>query len=233
QARRSRDRRRDQRGRRQDRRRRRLRECREGGVGDHPRPRWRRPAHQRAAGQPPDAGRAATGPGKGAFRGMSTAEVPTTVATTAGTMPTGTLTALEIARSVRPRPIVEVARDLGLRDEEIEPYGSTKAKITLEAIERLEAQNARGKYVVVTGMSPTPLGEGKSTTTVGLAQGLNKIGRKAAVCIRQPAIGRVSGSKGGAAGGGWSQVIPMEDFNLHLTGDVHAIGAAHNLAAAF
>ena len=164
---------------------------------------------------------------------MSTAEVPTTVATSAGTMPTGTLTDLEIARSVRPRPIVEVARDLGLRDEEIEPYGSTKAKITLEAIERLEAQNARGKYVVVTGMSPTPLGEGKSTTTVGLAQGLNKIGRRAAVCIRQPSLGPVFGIKGGAAGGGWSQVIPMEDFNLHLTGDVHAIGAAHNLAAAF
>jgi len=164
---------------------------------------------------------------------MSTAEVPTTVATSAGTMPTGTLTDLEIARSVRPRPIVEVARDLGLRDAEIEPYGSTKAKITLEAIERLEAQNARGKYVVVTGMSPTPLGEGKSTTTVGLAQGLNKIGRRAAVCIRQPSLGPVFGIKGGAAGGGWSQVIPMEDFNLHLTGDVHAIGAAHNLAAAF
>jgi len=163
---------------------------------------------------------------------MSTAEVPT-VATSAGTMPSGTLTDLEIARSVKPRPIVEVARDLGLRDEEIEPYGSTKAKIVLEAIERLEAQNARGKYVVVTGMSPTPLGEGKSTTTVGLAQGLNKIGRKAAVCIRQPSLGPVFGIKGGAAGGGWSQVIPMEDFNLHLTGDVHAIGAAHNLAAAF
>jgi formate--tetrahydrofolate ligase len=163
---------------------------------------------------------------------MSTAE-PTTVATSAGTMPLGTLTDLEIARSVKPRPIVDVARDLGLRDDEIEPYGSTKAKITLEAIERLEAANARGKYVVVTGMSPTPLGEGKSTTTVGLAQGLNKIGRKAAVCIRQPSLGPVFGIKGGAAGGGWSQVIPMEDFNLHLTGDVHAIGAAHNLAAAF
>jgi formate--tetrahydrofolate ligase len=164
---------------------------------------------------------------------MSTAEVPTTVATTAGTMPSGTLTDLEIARSVKPRPIVEIARGLGLRDEEIEPYGATKAKITLEAIERLEAQNARGKYVVVTGMSPTPLGEGKSTTTVGLAQGLNKIGRKAAVCIRQPSLGPVFGIKGGAAGGGWSQVIPMEDFNLHLTGDVQAIGSAHNLAAAF
>ncbi|HEX8026039.1 MAG TPA: formate--tetrahydrofolate ligase, partial [Candidatus Limnocylindrales bacterium] len=126
-----------------------------------------------------------------------------------------------------------VARELGLRDDEIEPYGSTKAKIKLEAITRLEAERPRGKYVVVTGITPTPLGEGKSTTTVGLAQGLNKIGRKAAVCIRQPSLGPVFGIKGGAAGGGYSQVIPMEDFNLHLTGDVHAIGAAHNLAAAF
>jgi formate--tetrahydrofolate ligase len=140
---------------------------------------------------------------------------------------------LEIARSVTPRPIVEVGRDLGLRDDEIEPYGHTKAKVTLAAIERLEAERPRGKYVVVTAISPTPLGEGKSTTTVGLAQGLNRIGRRAAVCIRQPSLGPVFGIKGGAAGGGYSQVIPMEDFNLHLTGDVHAIGAAHNLAAAF
>jgi formate--tetrahydrofolate ligase len=140
---------------------------------------------------------------------------------------------LEIARSVNPRPILDVARDLGLRDDEIEPYGRGKAKIRLEAIERLESERARGKYVVVTGMSPTPLGEGKSTTTVGLAQGLNRIGHKAAVCIRQPSLGPVFGIKGGAAGGGYSQVIPMEDFNLHLTGDVHAIGVAHNLGAAF
>jgi formate--tetrahydrofolate ligase len=140
---------------------------------------------------------------------------------------------LEIARSVTPRPIVDVARDLGLRDEEIEPYGRTKAKVTLAAIQRLEAERPRGKYVVVTAITPTPLGEGKSTTTVGLAQGLNKIGHRAAVCIRQPSLGPVFGIKGGAAGGGYSQVIPMEDFNLHLTGDVHAIGAAHNLAAAF
>src|SRR5215212_6374874 len=140
---------------------------------------------------------------------------------------------LEIARSVTPRPIVDVARDLGLHDDEIEPYGHTKAKVTVAGIERVEASNPRGKYVVVTAISPTPLGEGKSTTTVGLAQGLNVIGRKAAVCIRQPSLGPVFGIKGGAAGGGYSQVIPMEDFNLHLTGDNHAIGAAHNLAAAF
>jgi len=140
---------------------------------------------------------------------------------------------LEIARSVRPRPILDVARDLGLREDEVEPYGFTKAKIRLEAIERLEAERPRGKYVVVTAITPTPLGEGKSTTTVGLAQGLNRIGHRAAVCMRQPSLGPVFGIKGGAAGGGKSQIIPMEDFNLHLTGDVHAIGAAHNLGAAF
>ena len=140
---------------------------------------------------------------------------------------------LEIARSVTPRPILDVAHDLGLRDTEVEPYGFTKAKIRLEAIERLEAERPRGKYVLVTGISPTPLGEGKSTTTVGLAQGLGRIGKRAAVALRQPSLGPVFGIKGGAAGGGYSQVIPMEDFNLHLTGDVHAIGAAHNLAAAF
>jgi formate--tetrahydrofolate ligase len=143
------------------------------------------------------------------------------------------LSDLDIARSVTPRPIVNVAHELGLHDEEIELYGSTKAKITLAGIERLEAKRPRGKYVLVTAISPTPLGEGKSTTTVGLAEGLNRIGHKAAVCIRQPSLGPVFGIKGGAAGGGRSQVIPMEDFNLHLTGDVHAIGAAHNLAAAF
>ena len=143
------------------------------------------------------------------------------------------LSDLDIARSVRPRPIADVARDLGLREDEIEPYGTTKAKVTLEGLRRVETTNQRGKYVVVTAISPTPLGEGKSTTTVGLAQGLNRIGRRATVTIRQPSLGPVFGIKGGAAGGGYSQIIPMEDFNLHLTGDVHAIGAAHNLAAAF
>jgi formate--tetrahydrofolate ligase len=140
---------------------------------------------------------------------------------------------LEIARGVTPKPIGEVAAALGFRDDEVEPYGRTKAKLSIEGIERLEKSGARGKYVVVTAISPTPLGEGKTTTTVGLAQGLNKIGHRAAVAIRQPSLGPVFGIKGGAAGGGYSQVIPMEEFNLHLTGDVHAIGAAHNLAAAF
>ncbi|MHB8459469.1 MAG: formate--tetrahydrofolate ligase [Candidatus Limnocylindrales bacterium] len=140
---------------------------------------------------------------------------------------------LEIARAVRPRPIAAVAADLGIRDDELELYGPSKAKVTLAAIERLEAARPRGRYVVVTAITPTPLGEGKSTTTVGLAQGLNAIGHRASVNIRQPSLGPVFGIKGGAAGGGYSQVIPMEDFNLHLTGDVHAIGAAHNLAGAF
>ena len=132
-----------------------------------------------------------------------------------------------------PKPIGEVAAALGFHDDEVEPYGRTKAKLSIEGIERREKSGARGKYVVVTAISPTPLGEGKTTTTVGLAQGLNKIGHRAAVAIRQPSLGPVFGIKGGAAGGGYSQVIPMEEFNLHLTGDVHAIGAAHNLAAAF
>jgi formate--tetrahydrofolate ligase len=140
---------------------------------------------------------------------------------------------LEIARSVTPRPIADIATELGIRADELELYGPAKAKVTLEAITRLEAERPRGKYVVVTAITPTPLGEGKSTTTVGLAQGLNRIGRRASVNIRQPSLGPVFGIKGGAAGGGYSQVIPMEDFNLHLTGDVHAIGAAHNLAGAF
>ena len=140
---------------------------------------------------------------------------------------------LEIARSVTPRPILDVANDLGLRDDEVELYGSLKAKVTLDGLRRVESEGRRGKYVLVTAITPTPLGEGKTTTTVGLAQGLNRIGRQAAVAIRQPSLGPVFGIKGGAAGGGYSQIIPMEDFNLHLTGDVHAISAAHNLAAAF
>jgi formate--tetrahydrofolate ligase len=140
---------------------------------------------------------------------------------------------LEIARGVEPRPIAHIAADLGILTSEYEPYGWTKAKVHLSAIERLEATGQRGRYVVVTAITPTPLGEGKSTVAIGLAQGLNRVGHQAAVTIRQPSLGPVFGIKGGAAGGGYSQVIPMEDFNLHLTGDTHAISAAHNLAAAF
>ncbi len=140
---------------------------------------------------------------------------------------------LDIANSVKPRPIVDVAADLGLRDDEIELYGRTKAKVTLAGSSAWRRERPRGKYVLVTAITPTPLGEGKTTTTVGLAQGLNRIGNKASVAIRQPSLGPVFGIKGGAAGGGYSQIIPMEDFNLHLTGDIHAISAAHNLASAF
>lgn len=140
---------------------------------------------------------------------------------------------LEIARSVSPRPIAAVAADLGIANSELEPYGWTKAKVHLSAIERLEAARPRGRYILVTAITPTPLGEGKTTVTIGLAQGLSRTGHRAAATIRQPSLGPVFGIKGGAAGGGYSQVIPMEDFNLHLTGDTHAIGAAHNLAAAF
>jgi formate--tetrahydrofolate ligase len=151
----------------------------------------------------------------------------------AGSMPSS----LDIARSVTPRPIMDLAHEIGLHDDEVEQYGPYKAKVCLEGIRRLEAEAAatgrRGKYVVVTAITPTPLGEGKTTTNIGLVQGLNRIGHRAAVCIRQPSLGPVFGIKGGAAGGGYSQVIPMEDFNLHLTGDNHAVGAAHNLLAAF
>jgi formate--tetrahydrofolate ligase len=144
---------------------------------------------------------------------------------------------LDIARSVTPRPIMDLAHELGLHDDEVELYGPYKAKVRLEGITRLEAEAAatgrHGKYVVVTAITPTPLGEGKTTTNIGLVQGLNRVGHRAAVCIRQPSLGPVFGIKGGAAGGGYSQVIPMEDFNLHLTGDNHAVGAAHNLLAAF
>jgi formate--tetrahydrofolate ligase len=144
---------------------------------------------------------------------------------------------LGIARSVKPRPIVEIARELGLRDDEIELYGPLKAKVRLEAIERLEREAAaagrRGTYVLVTAVTPTPAGEGKTTATIGLAQALTRLGKRATPTIRQPSLGPVFGIKGGAAGGGRSQVIPMEEINLHLTGDVHAVGAAHNLGSAF
>src|SRR6185436_16594058 len=116
-------------------------------------------------------------------------------------------------RSVAPRPILDLAHELGLRDDEVELYGNWKAKITIPGIERLEREQPRGRYVVVTATNPTPLGEGKSTTTVGLAQGLQRLGLRASATIRQPSLGPVFGIKGGAAGGGYSQVIPMEDFN--------------------
>lgn len=139
---------------------------------------------------------------------------------------------LEIAQSASLRPIVDVAADIGLRPDELELYGPYKAKVKLDVLERL-ADMPDGREIVVTAITPTPLGEGKTTTTVGLAQGLNRIGVKAAVAVRQPSLGPVFGIKGGGAGGGYSQVVPMEDINLHFTGDLHAVAAAHDLGAAF
>ena len=138
---------------------------------------------------------------------------------------------LSIARSVQGRPINEVARDMELEDAWVEPYGHGVAKLELDAVAGT-AGRPRGRYVVVSAITPTPLGEGKTTTAIGLAQAFAHIGQRATVALRQPSLGPTLGIKGGAAGGGWSQVIPMERINLHLTGDIHAVGAAHNLLAA-
>ena len=138
---------------------------------------------------------------------------------------------IDIARQAKLRPIIDVAESIGLTEDDLIPYGRTKAKIHLDSLKRIGAQ-PRGKYVDVTAITPTPLGEGKTTTTIGLTQGLGKIGKKAVACIRQPSMGPTFGIKGGAAGGGYSQVVPMDEFNLHLTGDIHAITASHNLVAA-
>ncbi len=138
---------------------------------------------------------------------------------------------LDIARQAKLKPIAEIAEKLGIAAGTIEPYGHDVAKIPLEAIEHL-AVNKRAKYVVVSAVTPTPLGEGKTTTSVGLAQGFHHINRTATVSLRQPSMGPTFGIKGGAAGGGWSQVVPMERINLHLTGDIHAVSAAHNLLSA-
>jgi len=138
---------------------------------------------------------------------------------------------LQIAQETKLLPIVAVAEALGLTSEAVELYGKYKAKVALSELDRLK-DRPNGKYIVVTGITPTPLGEGKTVTTIGLAQGLARLGKKAACCIRQAAMGPVFGIKGGAAGGGYSQVVPMEDFNLHLTGDLHAVSAAHALLSA-
>ncbi len=138
----------------------------------------------------------------------------------------------EIAQSVQPRHVNEIAKSVGLTEEEIEQYGPYKAKIRLDVESRL-ADRPNGKYIVVTAITPTPPGEGKTTTTVGLGQAFSHIGRNSIVAIRQPSLGPVFGAKGGAAGGGHAQIIPMEDLNLHFTGDAHAVTAAHNLCAAF
>jgi formate--tetrahydrofolate ligase len=142
------------------------------------------------------------------------------------------LSDLEIARRARLKPIRIIAKSLGLKEKELYLYGNYKAKVSLLCLKRLKRRK-NGKYIDVTAITPTPLGEGKTVTTIGLAMSLNSIGKQSTVCIRQPSLGPVFGIKGGAAGGGYSQVVPMEDFNLHLTGDVHAVGLAHNLCAAF
>ena len=138
---------------------------------------------------------------------------------------------IEIARAARMRPIHEIGDRLGLDAAALQPYGHTKAKVDVAGIAGLDAR-PDGKLILVTAMTPTPAGEGKTTTTVGLGDGLNRIGKKAMICLREPSLGPCFGVKGGAAGGGYAQVVPMEDINLHFTGDFHAIGAAHNLLSA-
>ncbi|MBK6421730.1 MAG: formate--tetrahydrofolate ligase [Gemmatimonadales bacterium] len=138
-------------------------------------------------------------------------------------------TDIEIAQAAKLRPIAEVAAEIGLGPDEILPYGRYKAKITPEAIAR---RSPKGRLVLVSGINPTPAGEGKSTVTVGLAQALRKLGKKVVVAIREPSLGPVFGVKGGAAGGGYAQVVPMDEINLHFTGDFHAITSAHNLLSA-
>ncbi len=139
---------------------------------------------------------------------------------------------IEIAQAAKMKNIKEIAEALGIDEKYLELYGNYKAKVQLGILDELKSR-PDGKYIDVTAITPTPLGEGKTVTTIGLSMALNKIGKKAVTCIRQPSLGPVFGIKGGAAGGGYSQVLPMEDFNLHLTGDTHAVGLAHNLLAAF
>ncbi len=138
---------------------------------------------------------------------------------------------IEIARAAKAKPIEEIAAKLGIPDDDLEHYGRDKAKISLDLYRRL-ADRPTGRLILVTAITPTPAGEGKTTTSIGLCDGLNRIGKKTTVCLREPSLGPCFGMKGGAAGGGYSQVVPMEDINLHFTGDFHAIELAHNLLAA-
>jgi len=138
---------------------------------------------------------------------------------------------IDIARAADLLPIEEIAARLGIAKEELEPYGRAKAKVTLDCYRRVKNQ-PYGKLVLVTAITPTPAGEGKTTTTIGLADALNRLGKRTTICLREPSLGPCFGVKGGAAGGGYAQVVPMEDINLHFTGDFHAIGVAHNLLAA-
>ena len=138
---------------------------------------------------------------------------------------------IEIARDANKLPIQEIGKKLGIGSKDLLPYGHDKAKISEEFIKSLD-NNSYGNLILVTAINPTPAGEGKTTTTVGLGDGLNAIGKKAAVCIREASLGPCFGMKGGAAGGGYAQVVPMEEMNLHFTGDFHAITSAHNLLSA-
>ena len=139
-------------------------------------------------------------------------------------------TDIEIAQECKMKPIFEIAKTAGIDEKYIEQYGRYKAKVDLSLLD--EVKRPDGKLVLVTAITPTPAGEGKTTTTIGLADGLKRIGKNVIVALREPSLGPVFGVKGGAAGGGYAQVVPMEDINLHFTGDFHAIGAANNLLAA-
>ena len=141
------------------------------------------------------------------------------------------LTDIEIAQQAELKPIKTIAENLNIKEEELEPYGRYKAKLSDSLMERLK-DKPDGKLVLVTAINPTPAGEGKTTTTAGLGQAMAKIGKNAIIALREPSLGPVFGIKGGAAGGGYAQVLPMEDINLHFTGDMHAITASNNLCCA-
>ncbi len=142
------------------------------------------------------------------------------------------MTDLEIAQSVKSLPIIDIGSQLGVRAEELTPYGRDKAKVSLKTLDR-RRDAPTGRYILVTAVNPTPLGEGKTTTSIGLAMGLSRLGHRTALTLRQPSLGPVFGMKGGGTGGGYAQVVPMEDINLHLTGDAHAVAVSHNLLSAF
>src|SRR3990172_4529129 len=168
----------------------------------------------------PDPG---SGPGQASIRGPTNSSREGI-----STMP---LTDIEIAQQAKMLRIYKIAEKLGIPEDQLEPYGHYKAKLSLEYVNSL-ANRPDGKVILVTAITPTPAGEGKTTTTVGLGDALNRIGKKASICLREPSLGPVFGMKGGAAGGGYAQVVPMEDINLHFTGDFSAIALAHNLLAA-
>ena len=141
------------------------------------------------------------------------------------------LTDIEISNNAKLLPIIDIAKKIGLNEDDIELYGKYKAKISFDAIKKINETDKQGKLILMTAISPTPMGEGKTTQTIGLGQALNKLGKKVVIALREPSLGPCFGVKGGATGGGYSQVVPMEDINLHFTGDIHAITVSHNLIA--